>query len=280
MATERITILVDSRGERRVVRSLQAVGAAGFKAGQQVRYLTRGLYAYAAGSLVRGLMNLADSFTNTQNRIGTVTKSQAQLNAVTERVFAIANNARVGVDSVTETYVRMARGAEGLGYSQERLLGVTQTLTKAVSLSGATAAEAHGALLQLSQGMASGQLRGQELNSVLEQTPEIARLIAKQMGATAGQLKKLGQEGKITTKVIIDAMESATAEVDAAFAKTIPTFGQVFQVLRNRFVQWMGTNETVRNATRKLAEALLWASRHMDELARARFHPASAGFHE
>jgi tape measure domain-containing protein len=189
---------------------------------------------------IRGVLQLADAYTNLQNRIRVLTRDEDERAAVSERLFRIANDTRQSVESTAQIYQRLAVAGREAGKSQHELLNITETLNKAVVISGATAGEAEGALIQLSQGFAINQLRGQELRSVLEQLPIVADLIAKEMGVTRGELLKLGAQGKITGDVMFDALSKARKEIDERFKNTVSTFGQAFAVLRNQIILYIG----------------------------------------
>ena len=117
--------------------------------------------------VVRQLAQLADSYTNIQNRLRVVTTGTGELVAVTESLFGISNRTRVEFEATAQIYQRLAAASADLGSSQKELLDFTESLNQAVTISGATAEEAQGALIQLSQGIAATELRGQELRSVL-----------------------------------------------------------------------------------------------------------------
>lgn len=214
---------------------------------------TAGLLA-AAG--VRKIFDLTQSYTALQNRLRVVTSSEDELKRVTNELFEISERNRVSVESTTEVYSRLAMSADELGLSQDRLLGFTESLGQAVQISGASSAEASAGLIQLSQAMASGTLRGDELNSVMEQLPVVARTIADGLGVTIGELREMGAEGKITAKDIIRAFEKAEGTLKDQFAKTIPTVSQRMEQLRNEAMRFFGESETGQQIMRDLSEVL------------------------
>ena len=231
-----------SRTERR----FQAFGNAGRRifAGLSVAYLAK------------ETVELADTYTNMANRLKFVTNSAGELEAVQQRLFQIAQTTRVDLKDTTELYSRMAFALRDTGASQNDVLRFTENLNKALTLSGAAGAEASGALIQLSQGLASGTLRGQELNSILEQTPYIATLIAKQLGVTTGELRALGMQGKITGGEVFKAITNASAELDAKFKNTVPTVAQGFTAVGNSLLQFVGDANEASGASYGLAKAL------------------------
>ena len=211
--------------------------------------------AYAIYQTIKTTVDLADTYTLMTNRLNTVTKSAEELAYVQERLQRTAAEARIPLREVNELYARMAFSLKNAGVSTNEVLEFTDNLSKSVVISGAAASEAAGALRQLSQGLASGTLRGQELNSVMEQLPILADLIATKMGVTIGELRKLGEEGKINGRAVFEAIIGASEELDAKFAKTMPTVGQNITLLGNRLLEFVGLAGQATGATSGLAGA-------------------------
>ncbi|MFA5900860.1 MAG: tape measure protein, partial [Hyphomicrobium sp.] len=217
---------------------------------------SRILGGLAVGYLVRETAQLGDAYTNMTNRLKFVTSSSDELASVQARLFQIAQTTRQSLPEVTELYSRMAFALRDAGASSSQVLQFTENLNKALALSGAAGAEASGALVQLSQGLASGTLRGQELNSILEQTPYLAALIAKQMGVTTGELRKLGEQGKITGTEVFNAITGASDELDRKFSQTVPTVSQGFVTIGNSLLNFVGHVNETSEAGKGLANIL------------------------
>jgi len=152
--------------------------------------------------------------------------------------------------------VQIAQAVKDAGVGQEVLLQTVETINKAVQLSGVNASSAQAALVQLTQGLGSGTLRGEELNSVLEQTGKLADVIARGMGITRSELRKYGEEGKITAEQVIKALQSQRAEVDREFATLPLTVGQATTLLRNASLQLVGAFNESSGATAGLADVI------------------------
>src|SRR5690606_21175298 len=150
-------------------------------------------------------------------------------------VRRIATETRTSLEATAQLYATFQRNAAELGVSQEQSARATETVTKAFRISGATAAEAAGGLRQFLQGIQSGTLRGEELNSVLENAPRLARLIADSLGVTIGQLRALGQEGNLAGDKLIRALTDRkfTESIDAEFRELPVTFGEAMQQVEN-----------------------------------------------
>ena len=198
MADFRIVVTIDptraQRGSERVRRQLQRIGTAADQTrrrtgtataqiGRQltgvgvvaertrgrVSLLTSAVAAIGGVYAIGRLAAIADGYTNIQNRLRLLTDDQVELAEVTARLFEISNRTRSSFEGTAELYARLGLSARDLGVSQEDLLNFTESLNQAIVLSGASGVEAQAGLIQFSQGLASGALRGDELRSVLEQ---------------------------------------------------------------------------------------------------------------
>lgn len=195
------------------------------------------LSGLAMGATLRQVGAMADQYTNMENRLKVVAKSSGDLELSQKRLLEIANETRLQVGDVAEMYSRYAFALKDSGKTTNEVLRFTELLNKAVIISGASTAEAAGALRQFSQGLAAGQIRGQELNSVMEQMPVLAGAIADSLGVTIGQLRKMGEEGKITGEVAFDAVMKAGERFDESFKKTSPSISQSFAQMTNSLLE-------------------------------------------
>ncbi len=218
---------------------------------------------------VRAIVDLTDTFTNMQNRLRLVTTSTQDLTDTTERLFDIANRTRTAFASTATLFARTALSVQDLGISQERTLQFTESLNQAVLLSGVNAVEASAGIIQLSQGLASGALRGDELRSVLEQLPFVADVISKSLGVTRGRLRELGTEGAITTEIIITAFEEMREELEVRSAQAVKTIGQSFTILRNQFIRFVGAANEATGASGILSISILSLANNIDILGRS-----------
>lgn len=263
----RIRIIIDPSGaeggSRRVRSELNGIE----RQAERVRGAISRAFAFAGVTVgIGGLVQLADQYTNIQNRLRGVTSGTEQLTAVTGELLGIANRTRSSFQATAELYTRTSLAARELGLSQRDTLQFTESLNQAVILSGASAVEAEAGLIQLSQGLASGTLRGDELRSVLEQLPAVADVITKQLGVTRGELRKMGEDGKITADTIITAFQAARGELADRFAKTVPTIGQSFTVLRNNLVSLVGEFMTTSGVVQTLSGLILALANNLDNI--------------
>lgn len=201
-------------------------------------------------------VQLADEYKQLEGQIKLTAKTTAEFETAQRGVFDISQRTRQGLAGTTQLYASLQRSTESLGYSQDRLLGVTETINQAITVSGTSAEAAQAALMQLGQGFASGTLRGEELNSVLEQAPRLAKAIADGMGVSVGQLRKLGEEGKITADTVFKALESQSGAIKKEFGQMGVTVGSSLTVLRNASVKFIGELDKGLHVTDNLARGI------------------------
>lgn len=236
MATERFEILITQRGAKQVEGDINRIASAADRAGTSGNTLANSLKALGGALVVRAIYQTADSMQNLHNRLILTAGSTEKAAAQFDQLFDVAQRTRTSVEGTITVFARMRLTLDENKVSTEELIGITESMQMAVTLSGASAQEATNAMIQLSQGMSQGSLQGEELKSVLEQLPYVADIIAKGMDTTRASLKQLGKQNKITADEIINAFREAKVEIQEAFLKTIVTLGQGMQVLKNGFM--------------------------------------------
>lgn len=271
MSVERIDIVITENGSRTVSRNIEQIGTSARGAGSAVTALTGLLSTLGLSLGISQLIKYADTYQNIQNRLQIVTTSTQNLNRVTEELFQIAQRTRVGFEATAQIYSRLAQNTQRLGISQKELLGVVETINKTVAISGATSIEARNALIQFSQGMASGTLRGDELRSVLEQLPGLAQQIAKGMGVAYEDLRKLAKDGKLTPDTILTALKKQAQEVDELFKKMTPTISQSMELVRNSFIRFIGQMNQANGVAGLFSNSLKFIADNMEAFAAGLF---------
>lgn len=234
--------------------------------GQATRVLGQALAALGIATTVRELVGMADAYTNINSRLGLVTSSTRELTNAQRALFTIAQETRTGFADLVGTYAQMSRSAKEFGASQNTMIGVTRTLSQAITISGASASSANAALVQLSQGFASGTLRGEELNSVMEQTPRVAQAIAEGMGITVGKLREMGQAGMLTAEAVVAALTASAASVDAEFGKMAVTVEGAMTRVSNSMLAFVGVMNEVTGASGAMAAGISAFSMGLDGL--------------
>jgi len=270
-----LDVQIDARGAKRggdiVVRQLDRIRGAATRASggldktdksqkaatRSGMGLGRVLGIVAASLAVKKIFEYSDAWTLANNRIRLVTESQEELAAVTEQVFVIAQDARIGLASTAELYARIARSSDTLGLSQQRVLDVTKSVSQAITISGVSAQSADAAIVQLGQGLAAGALRGDELRSVLEQTPRLARAIADGLGVPIGALRELGAAGELSAEKVVKALESQADVLNKEFGTTTATISQSFAVLENSIIKSIGLFSDSTGAAGGFAQVII-----------------------
>lgn len=207
--------------------------------------------------ITKQLIQMADTYTLMDNKLKLVTKSADELKYVQEGLYQQSLRSFSSYESSVDLYSRFAKATETLGTSQSELLRVTETLNKAMIISGATQEEAKNAIIQLSQGMASGVLRGEEFNSIMENGSRISKMLADYLKVDIGQLREMAKEGKITSEVMMKAFTAATDTIDNEFKKMQPTIDQAMTNLRTVFGRLLSDSNKSAEGTKSVANEIM-----------------------
>lgn len=210
-----------------------------------------------------------DEWTTLNNRLKLVTNSSMELVAARDAIINSALATGQSLDSVGSVYQSLARNQDALGLSGEQMATVMDTINKSMVIGGGDAAGNAAALAQLGQALGSGVLRGDEFNSMMEQTPGLAKALADGLGVPVGALRNMANEGKLTAKVVTDAMLKASNQVNADFSKMDLTISQSAQNLKTSFTQFVGGMNDSTGASKVLSGAIGLAAKNIDVLAAA-----------
>lgn len=238
----------------RSMNSLNRVSANLFKAG-------------IAGFGVSQLKGFADGYTEIQNKLRLVESASISSSKGLNNVFDIALKTNQSINATSGVYQRFAQNAETLKISQAQIASLTETVSKAVAVSGASAGAADAALTQFGQALGSGILRGDEFNSVMEQTPALAKAIATGLGVTTGELRNMAKEGKLTMGVLVPALERAKESVDDQFNTRILTISAAFENLNTSAIKWIGELDKSTGASDAFAKAINEIANHLTVVA-------------
>lgn len=209
--------------------------------------------AYLGIQGVRALTGLSDSMTSITARLDMMNDGLQTTEELNRMIYESAQRSRGSYQQTANLVAKLGTLAGDAFSSNREIIAFAEQLNKQMALSGTTTQEAQAAMLQLTQGLASGTLRGEELNSVLEQTPMIAQSIAKYMGVNTGEMRELASEGAITAGVVKSAMFAMADEINAKFEQMPMTWGQVWTSMQNTAIQ---TLQPVLNAVNWLANNL------------------------
>lgn len=217
--------------------SLKRTEAATARASNGLSQFIKTAVGFAA---VKKGMDLADTYTNTNARLGMITNSLAEQRSLQNDIFAAANRARGSYTEMASAASKMRMLAGDSFGSNQEAIAFTELLTKSLKVSGAGTAEQNSAFLQISQAMAAGRLQGDEFRSVMENAPMVADAIAQYMGKSKGELKELSSQGLITADIIKNAMFQAAGDIEGKFNTMPMTFGDVGTMMLNSFLETFG----------------------------------------
>lgn len=201
--------------------------------------LSRVAASLTAALSVQQVAQYANAWVDVSNKLVNAVRPSEQLADVTKRVFDISQSSRSGLEATAALYGRLERATRSAGTSTADLAKLTTTINKGLVVSGATAEEASSTMIQLSQALASGVLRGEEFNSISENGSRLAVALADSLGVTIGQLRSAA-EGKLTTDVVVKGLLGQGDAIAKEFSNTVMTMGQAFQVAGNNITKFVG----------------------------------------
>ncbi|MHB2189566.1 tape measure protein [Serratia marcescens] len=230
--------------------------------------VTRLAGAVSAAISVQQVAKYADAWTTVNNKLANSVKANEDLATVTQRVFSIAQDTRAALDATASLYQRLERATRSYGTSVDDVARLTTIINQGFVVSGATAQEASNAVIQLSQGLASGALRGEEFNSVTEQGGRLATALADSLGVNIGQLRAMAAEGKLTTDVVVKGLLSQGDAIGKEFANTTTTIGQALEIANNNITQFIGSSTTVKSTVSLFNSSIITLSENLDVVAK------------
>ncbi|WP_343711912.1 tape measure protein [Inquilinus sp.] len=221
----------------------------------------------AVGAGAAQLATYADGWTNVANRVAAAGVPLSQVAAKQEELYQLAQRSRSPLETTADLYQRLKIATSDLGTADSDVLRLTETVVKSFKASGASTAEFQASVIQLGQALGSGVLQGDELRSIREQAPALARAIAKEFDTTVGGLKKLGEQGKLTSDRIIKALLAYSAQADKTFAKTNATFADSLTALGNGVTRYAGKLNEATGASKGFGDAIGGALTQLEDPA-------------
>ena len=192
---------------------------------------------YLSMQTVEGILDTSDSLTQTTSRIDLMREKFGETDKTAQdlmnNVYASAQNARSSFDGMADVVARFGNNAKDAFSGTDEVIGFANLIQKQMVIAGASTQEASNAMLQLSQAMGSGVLRGDELNSIFEQAPNLIQNIADYMGVPIGKIREMASDGQISADIVKQAIFSASDEINAKFEQMPMTFGQIWQMFKN-----------------------------------------------
>lgn len=235
-------IRVDATGVKAGTTELDRLTNAGRRAegstnslGSSFTALRSSMAVLAIGVAAKQFLDFADASKKIESQLKLATKELGNFYQAQSDVREIASETRSELEATSTLYGNFIRNSEALGRGQEDAARATETFAKTMKISGAAASEASAATRQFGQALASGVLRGDEFNSIMENSPRLARLLADSLGVPVGALRKMAEEGELTADKLYKALtdQKFTAGIDAEFKQMPVTFSEAMEQVKN-----------------------------------------------
>jgi len=208
----------------------------------------------------------ADAWTELNNKVANSVKQGETQAEVMQRIFDVSQATQSSLNGTATLYSRLERGTRLYNTSAADLVKLTTIVNQGFAVSGATAQEAENAIIQLSQGIASGVLRGEEFNSISEQGSRLMVALADSMGVSIGQLRAMAAEGKLTTDVVVNGLLSQGDAIGKEFANTTVSIAKGLQVAGNNVTKFFGENSTVKSFAIGFRDSVVTISENLESL--------------
>ena len=222
--------------------------------------------ALAAGTVAAGVAvaRAGDQATESLARLQAATGSIAAAEAAYQGLYRLSQQTGVAVSESAGAFARFALAAREVGATNDQVLALVRTVQHAGIVAGASTAETTSTVMQLGQALASGKLQGDELRSILENMPTLAEALARQLGIGVGELRKMGEEGKLTADVVMPALLRAGERINAEFEKLPPTMGRSFSILGEAMTRFAADLDRALGLSQAIARAAQAAAAAVD----------------
>lgn len=218
---------------------------------------------------VQQVASYADAWTELNNKVANSVRTGETQAEVMQRIFDVSQATQSSLNGTATLYARLERGTRTYNTSAEDLTRLTTIINQGFAVSGATTQEAENAIIQLSQGIASGVLRGEEFNSVSEQGSRLMVALADSMGVSIGQLRAMAAQGQLTTDVVVKGLLSQGDAIGKEFANTTVSIAKGLQVAGNNVTKFFGENSTVKSFAAGFRDSVITISENLETLGTA-----------
>jgi tape measure domain-containing protein len=241
----------------------------------QLRRL-QGIYAAFQGlqgmkSVIGDLADTADAYNNLQGRIRLATGEGEAFNSAFAEVTEISIRTNSNLEQTGQLFAKLTEAGKSAGLSAQQAisqaLGLTETINQAIQLSGGSADSAKAAVTQLVQGLQGGVLRGDEFNSVMEQSPRLAKALADGLGVTTGELRKMAEAGSLSADTVMSALKGQADTLKREFGTLPATVGRALENLSTNWTVYIGETDKATGASSLAAGAIGALARNLDTVA-------------
>lgn len=249
-----------------LTRGLDSVKTSATDASKAVDMLKSALAVTGIGIGAREVIAMADGYKQFTSQLKLATEGATEYQKAMADVRRISFDAQQGIEGVGSLYARISTSTKELGISQTKVAEITETVSLAFKAGSTNAANAASTMLQLSQAFGSGVLRGDEFNSVMENSPRLMKALADGMGVPVGALREMASEGKITAAVLAEALPKGLEKLRSE-AAGIETIGGSFTTLRNKIVDYVGAADSASGATKAISTSITGLANNLDTIA-------------
>lgn len=250
----RLGFSLDQSSVRKAEGSIQNIKSAADSAAQSFQAM---FAAFVGFSAIKSIAKAADDMQSLEARVSMLPQTVGDTAEAFDMVTQHANASRQSIDAYANFYIKLQNAGKDFIKTQEEGLQVTDTITKALVVGGATAQEQSSALLQFGQAIGSGVLQGDELRALSEAAPQFLDSLAKAIGIPRMELKKFASEGKLTSKAVIEGVKKISSEFDEKFRSMPMTIGQSTTIIKNRWDVFINNLNRKSQAVTKIADFFL-----------------------
>lgn len=265
-----------SRGGDRLMAQLRSVGEGAERTERQVSSLSKAMTSLqrllALGAMGAGLkvyLDMADKMQSLNTQIKLVTSSHQEFVQVQKELFSMSQNTASSLEATTQLYTRSARALQDYGYSQREVLKFTDTVNKAMAIGGANAQEQASAILQLSQALGSGALKGNDLSALKSSAPTLIKAIADGMGLSMAKFSDLASKGEITSQKIVEAFKKVEGQINEQFKQMPLTFSGAMQQMQNAVLNFISNFDQANGISGLFAQGIIFLAQNFEILAKA-----------
>lgn len=261
----------------------QAAGAAGAKAGEDTaRGMERASAATSGSSDALSTLihlteayigihvaeSIIDGYVEIRNKTNSVATSAANLNALMDEQFHIAQDTRSSWEGLASTYQRISNAGRGLGLSQRAIIDLTRELSQGLRLSGSSAFEANMTMMELTHAFTVGALTGREFRVMMKDAPALMHELQVVSGKTGAEFAEMGKHGKFTAQQLIEWFDKAKVTIADKFGQTIPTISEGFLLIRNAAQKFFGEAGLGTGVVQGLGTAMRYVAEHFETVGK------------
>jgi tape measure domain-containing protein len=223
------------------------------------------------------LAQTSDEFKNLEGRIKIAVGETGNFESAMDGVVRVALETNSNLTATGDLFATLTRATRDLKtttngvvtdykLSQTQLLQLTETINQSIKVSGASAQASEAAIVQFAQAIGSSVLRGDELNSIIEQAPRLAQALADGLGVPIGKLKELGEAGQLSADVVIKALRQQSEVIDAEYKKLPLTVGSSIENLKTSWMVYIGELDKSNGVSESVAKAIKYIADNLDQL--------------